>query len=1135
MESYPTEYLVHLSPLVVILGLGHSIEDFHSKSELEGPISSDSTLQTTEGEQLFRNQPNLGGISSVKSLTKIWSKYHTEQVIWDSSALKSELSNFPYKYHFRFVDNHSLPKLKDPNDSSSMPSNFDELFSTNWLTKYRSIIPSLVVSFYELDGNATEPQEIEKVDLELISEINIIKTQLAKRNIKLLVVLTSSTLSTKDMGVDERLSFIRKQTGTNNRNCLLLLDSSTPKEMNLLAQGTLQVIKAAELEFYSNLEKKIRKKRARTIGNANDELTKSLIEARYALKLGFVNEFKQQYDYAVKSFEIAYENLIQIFESLPLQDPNWNAYRLLLDITIFHIVKLNFYQEVTNLSYRKFDVHIQTVVYFLKQKGVSPKSFSVCNWLSQQFKWLAQLSDLAPHTLVPTDIPYRADPKNTLSPLVLPHSGYLYLQAIHLLRRRESALEDDSAEEDTYFADKDTDGFEASLKNLLNFAKLAFQKIDNLFPRSVSFVNFQLAEEFYKLKDFESAVKFYEQSLEPIKEGEWEYLSSTIYYKLFKCSMALKKHYATVVNLLEICLIPEYQLNQYRFKRLKSLIHEKDVFQKFLAEHTEKLLINVSTDETYNIIQAEVLFKNPEVSLSKSATFQVKLNSNLNSLLSDVAFDNLLITFQGSFLPVLLKCDTSLSKDKVFDIGQLEYDKDRNYLVGSANLTFDPFEEKILTFDIPTKKIGSNTCVSISSTLVYKDLFDIKLVVPIKNKPFQMLHHWYDVKLGKKVVSNQSPESCEIVPRIPDTFVAIDKINDYAVVGEVFPINLKIHNEDHETVDVHLESDAKLGDNKIEGVWGDEKQSKLELKSLDVDNDSKTVFYLKIPNRVDENSEIFVNVKVTFFVGGDYEVPIVNWLQKKIAVVDPFKISISFLPRIVENDLPSLFVIRDNDPKLPKPSRHWVARVAIVNNLDSEVELLSDDITYASSNKHLICHELSDNCKVSNQGNRMVSDHFIETVIENGHTYRNITFDSMLRLNYKRKNAEAINEFQNKPWKFTLPLLDPRVLLDIETYDESKDCKLIFMVENPTTRIFSFALNLVENQNFQITGTKVQNLSVLPYTRQKIEFHAVPLASGWVNIPQLSVYDLNYRVNLPTLLVTDKAQTHNREIFIHIS
>ena len=202
--------------------------------------------------------------------------------------------------------------------------------------------------------------------------------------------------------------------------------------------------------------------------------------------------------------------------------------------------------------------------------------------------------------------------------------------------------------------------------------------------------------------------------------------------------------------------------------------------------------------------------------------------------------------------------------------------------------------------------------------------------------------------------------------------------------------------------------------------------------------------------------------------------------------------------------------------------------------MSSDIELIGEELTFVSSNKHLICREIVDKVETSKQGDKMVSDHFIETVIENGHTYRNITFDSMLTLKYKRKNSNAINEYQNKPWKFTLPLLDPRVLLDIETNQDSKDVKLVFMIENPTTRIFSFAVNLVENQNFQITGTKTQNLSVLPYTRQKVEFHAVPLASGWVNLPQLTVYDLNYRVNLPTLLVTDKAQTHNREIFIHI-
>lgn len=1133
MESYPTDFLVHLSPLVVVQGLGQSIEEFQSQKE-DASLNASSVLQGDNAEQLFRNHPQLDETPSIKSLVKLWHKYHTDQIIWDSSALKSESNNFPYRYHFRFVDTHALPQLKNSADSTTIHSNFDEIFSRKWIEKYRNIIPSLFISFYELDGKSTEPQEIEKVDLELISEINALKNQLSKRNIKHLVILSSSASFLTEMSLDERLNLIRKQTGMNNRNCLILLQSSTPKEVGALVQSTLQVVKAAELEFYSGMEKKIRRKRAKTIGNANDDFSKSLIESRYALKLGFINEFKQQYDYAVKSFEIAYENLIQIFETLSLQDPNWSSYRLLVDITIFHIVKLNFYQEATNLSYKKFDVHIQSVVYFLKQKNISPKSYAVCNWLSQQFKWLAQLSDLAPYSLVPTEIPYKPDAKDPFSPLVLPHSGYLYLQAIHLLRRRESSLEDPNSLKDVYFAEVNTDEFDASLKNLLNFAKLAFQKKDNLFPRSVSFINFQLAEELYKAFDFEGAVRFYEQSLEPIKEDEWSYLSSTIYYKLFKCSIELKKHYASIMNLLELCLIPDKQLNQLKLMKIKSLTENQENFKKILEPSTDKVLINVSTDETYDILQSEVLFKSSEFSLSKSAHFQVKLKSNLNQILNKVKFNDLLISFQGSFLPILLKCDTNLPSQNVFAVGDLKHDEDSNYLVGSANLTFSSYEEKILKFEIPAKKIGSNTCVSISSTLEYKDLFEIKLNVPINNKTFQTRHHWFDDEHANRIITNHTPESCEIVPRIPETKVTVAEMNEYAVVGEKFQINLLVDNKDHEVVDLHLEPEAKLGESSLEISCGEGEGNKVEMKSLDTENELKQVLSLIVPNSIDDQSEIVVSIKVTFFVGGDYDVPIVSWLRRKIKVVDPFKISLSFLPRIVDDDIPSLFVVRDNDPKLPKPSRHWLTKVVVVNDLSSDIELIGEELTFVSSNKHLICREIVDKVETSKQGDKMVSDHFIETVIENGHTYRNITFDSMLTLKYKRKDSNAINEYQNKPWKFTLPLLDPRVLLDIETNQDSKDVKLVFMIENPTTRIFSFAVNLVENQNFQITGTKTQNLSVLPYTRQKVEFHAVPLASGWVNLPQLTVYDLSYRVNLPTLLVTDKAQTHNREIFIHI-
>lgn len=1136
MESYPREYLFHLVPLVVVQGLGSSIDGYGSGS----PQRALESLQSNnvEMEELFRNQKQVSdSIGSTKNLSRIWYNYHVDDIIWDSSALKSESNNFPHRYHFEFVDTHALPKVKDHSESIPSSSSSNQIFSIGWVQKYKSIIPSLFISFYELDGKSTEPQEIEKMDHELISEINTLKAQLNSRNVKHLVIFTSPVSSSTEFGVAERLNLIRRQTGMNNRNCLLLLHSATPKEVSTLAQGTLQVIKAAGTEFYVNAEKRIRKKRARALGNSNDDFSKCVIEARYALKLGFINEFKQQYEYAVKSFEISYENLIEIFETLDIKDPNWSPYRLLLDVSIFHIVKLNLYQELTNLSYRKFDVHIQSVIYFLKHKSIAPKSYSVCNWLSQQFKWLAQLSDLAPHSLVPIDVPYKADLKDRLSPLVLPHSGYLYLQSIHLLKRRELIKENEpNTQVDPYFAHVETEDFDASLKNLLNFAKLAFQKKDNVFGRSISFINFQLAEEFLKIKDFEDAIKFYEQSLEILKEDDWGYLSSTIFHKLLKCSMALNKHCASVVNLLEFCLIPQSQLNPSSFTKVQQLVKPNGHLEKFLKDQSEKLLINVSTDKTYDILKAEVLFKKTEFSLSSTAQFQLKLKSNLNDTLSDVSFNDVLVTFQGSLLPILLKSDSTLQRKTVSHVGNLKIDEVNNYLVGSTNLVFRSYEEKILTFEIPTKKIGTNSCVSVSSTLNYKDLFDIKLDVPLITTKFKTRHYFYDAtNETKTVVLNHNPAFCEIVPRIPETKISFGEIGDFAVLGENFELPLLINNSDHEAVDLQLEACVVLGDRKIETSWDEDHTKLLELKSLKIDEELEHLLKFEVPTTVENGaSGISVNIKVTYFVGNDYEVPIVENLNTKIVVVDPFEISISFSPRLLDKEFPSVFVVKDGDQPQPKPSRFWLTKVIIVNSLKTEIELLSEKISFVSCNKEILCKELLGKVSSQTKGNKMMSDHIIETAIENGRTYRNITFDSMLIIKYKRKRSGKIQEYHNKPWKFNLPLLDPRVLLDLETSEASKDLKLIFMIENPTSKLFSFAVNLIENQNFQVSGSKVQNVSILPCTRHKIEYHAVPLGSGWLNIPQLTVYDLNFRVNLPTLVVTDKAQVHNREIFVHI-
>lgn len=1144
MESYPTQLLAHLAPLVVVQGVDHTQCKFlpvETTSRDVEEVKDNPLLRSTE--QLKRSHPPIASIPFVEDVLKIWRKYHVDGVAWDSNSTKQHIPTHPHRYRLKPVDQYSLPKKSKPSPISPLtegsPTHSNGMLSLEWVQKYRAMIPCIYISFYGIDTEITDPLSVEKADEELSKEINTLREQLTQRNIKLLAIIVSERSTALNPELEERVNSIRRLTGMNSRNGILLLSSGTQKEVSLFALNILQIIKIVSSEFYSNLDKVICQRRAKSlaaIDSTSSATSKSITEVRYSLKLGFLNEMRQQYDLSVKNFETGYENLVELLNAMPIESKDWNHTRLLLDITLFHIVRIYFYLEQTNTAFKKFDIHLQSVIYFLKQKNVAVGSFSVCCWLSQQFKWLAQLSDLSPTSLVPSEVPYKVDSLNKVSPLVLPHSGYLYLQSVDLWRRKGTIDQDEHV--DPYAKTLENENFEESLINLLKFSKLAFQKKDNTFNRSIAYVNYQLAEEYFKLKDFDKAFNCFEQTLDCLKEDDWSYLLAVVHLRLLECSIELKKYYSSVLNLLELSILPQNLMPKGYINKANKLTNKESNFKTLLQSGEQELVINTAMDSSLDVFETSILFKTATVPLSRDVQMQLKVKSKTNDVLDSTVLDDLLLTFDGTLSSVVLNHDPTAELKCMVTLKDMEYDSEKNCYLGTANLQFKSLEQKIFNIIISALKIGKNTCSSVSGTMSYHDGFKVKLSTPISNNAFKYYHSWTNTNGTQDVIGTNDPSSCEVIPRVPETKVTLVDVPTSVIAGEKLKIILSIKNEDHENVDVDISADIVLGEQRIEHIWDGSEKNNLELTSIEKSTDARHVLSFQVPSvsKDDEQRTINLVVNVIYYVNHDKDVPIKDSIEFTLPIMDPFDITVSIYPRIRDDDMPSAFEIEDKDTGVTKPARFWLMRTNIVMKPGFEISVLEDELGIKSLNEHVICREITADRNWKKTEGKIISDHFVETVIADGHTYRNIGFEATLRMKWQRKGCDDVDEYIHEKWKLSLPLLDPRVLLDVETNEENNDLVLNYLIENPTSRVFSFSTNMIENQSFQVSGTKSLNqLSVLPCTRQPLVFHATPLTAGWLQLPQLKVYDLNYRVNLPTLPISDTAQSHKQEVYVRVS
>ena len=289
--------------------------------------------------------------------------------------------------------------------------------SVSWVQKYLYLLPATLISFHEIAEN-------DKDDSKLIEELNSMKQQLGRRDIRLIIVIVS------DIATDDRINLIRKQTGLASRTGLLFLPASTSTdvEKETLVETLCQMAYAQSIDYYTTISKRIRKKltggrsnvmtaNSGTHSSSNNSGRESRTESdlsitkdlkftspltnvgwnvRYSFKLSVMAEFRQDIETSLNLYESTYELILELFETLnPKADTparRWNQARVILDSVAFRIFRIYLYLEQPNIAVcQKFEYHILLVKNIIEAKDFSSSSYAYTGWVCQQYLLLADL------------------------------------------------------------------------------------------------------------------------------------------------------------------------------------------------------------------------------------------------------------------------------------------------------------------------------------------------------------------------------------------------------------------------------------------------------------------------------------------------------------------------------------------------------------------------------------------------------------------------------------------------------------------------------------------------------------------------------------------------------------------------
>lgn len=1151
MERYPVEITGFPSPFVLFQGLDEP-------DQPDGPISDDACLrlaspandrspfyETLHDPQrliIERKVNNAQGPIASKLVESLQLHNIANRPMPDVNGKEfSKRSMFKIGYsgsHF------CLPK--DSDDAPSVLSPFDQkspyygtLLPLEWIQKQRSVVPSVLVAVYQLADSAQD-------DRTMMDELGSLKARLETKHIKLMTLLIAEET---DDDTEQRIDRIRIEANL-AKTGIVFLHSKVPKEIAAFVESLLYTIRLWCTEYYSAYEKDI-KKRVPPIADYNE----TFWLARQAIKTAVLEEIVGVSESSARLLEYAYEKLIVAIQAVDMVDtPNlWCQCRSLLDLVGMHITKAYFFLLDPNMAYKKFDIHVQNVRAIV----ADTQSYALSSWLALQSTWFVQLLELVPESIIPIERPLlpsvsakwfkSTSNTSTISPS-LPQGGYIAMQAALLMRQRREQSLSKYTPRDPYLslapdAEAKFDHGKQAIQ-LLNWSLKFFGKASRTkFSRTESFDYYLIGEEYFARKNYSMAANNYMVALSTYQDEKWLSIISRIEYRLFLCATKLKNNRDAQAFFLKLSRLPERYITHFKHSienhSFGSLDHDvEDDTDAEDVTNEGRLVYKGSVFDT------SVALKKQSLLLSEHIVFQVVLTSNFNSLVENGVVNAIHIQLGESTVTVKHNSGAEVHRFGIFksDEKVQEYQFEANLVFTKDSPTH------VLQFELLTKLIGQSRIKSVNlevNTLSFE--FQNRINLSLNQHPSK----WYSKQvngLGKDIEFEvlpyrKDPFFFEVIPKQPEIDVRL-KYSEFAYNGQIFPVCVHFHNKDVDSYGLAFEARASVEGEQMDVEWqgseiaefkSQEVEERTMLVHLPTLKDIPTILNAQSENNAGARRVVKVTFTFTYDILKETNVSVKANRVLEVPIMEIFKFEFNIHPGI-ESEIPSVFDVNDNVTTIPTHNRMWEATCTLLNvsYMPLQVSDCKLELKTLSSNAHADLTKQPSGALIELDDLYEIPFSFV-SYCESNYLKRAIQVEIFLTFNFQDKSGSIVNSRRALLWKGSLPHMDPRILV---TLKDLGDHELIisYVLENPTGRVFQFSCTLSASEYFEIYSHKNQkSFVVLPFSKERIQFRYRVLEEfieqRLIRLPEFKVYDLNFKVYLNQLVVTDRIETQKGSMF----
>lgn len=890
----------------------------------------------------------------------------------------------------------------------------DGIFTPSWLAKHQHQIPAAFIAFFDIragDGAAADDQ--------IKADINSVRSALSRSGFKtrFAAVLLSDKSILHAAELEERLASIRRSTNLDSKTGLYFMPPvSSQAEMGAFVHGVLTTLQPSVLEYYRDLTKHARRKKARgsiptTVSvPSSQSLSNVGWNARYEAKQGIFAEFRQEMDVAERHYSQAIEDLFNpegVFETTPSWHPRWSEARLLSDVLAMRVIRCQLWNSSTTGASQSWSNYRLRMKDLVDRRGKGSQTYGWEAWESRWARIMAELTRRAdlpalrtqvkqplegsnkvePTSLLPYALPEKAlSAIERLPPFdLLHHAGYWLRLALNGTRARwqrslaipeedrsspdgspASALAKRARAYDTYLVPPPHKEYPSSGGE--GFDHLAvIQQLSDLSCREFSGKGQMRLGEKIRLNTgndlieggrFEDAV----EQLKPLWEectwrnDGWYSLYEELLSQLHKCAIKVQKDPQLILATTWELLGAEHSTEE---SKALDIAHCIDGLE------SDAVSVLCKDRQRLSPISLSFAFANRQAFAGEPLNCQLKLASNVRVGTEPLTLSTVKLNIDGS-RPVMITHDGGSSVRRATS---LTFDTTDETLSGNASLTIHPQETRVFNFALTFREAQA---VKLQEAIVSLVTEKFSIHHSFKDEMLLQTSVWLselDDQLVPSSLYRDETTVVDVLPKPPKIQVLLHGLHQQYYIGEQVKLQLEIINGEADAVRGTIGQAVVAQDDIIlpsqfgasEGSSGNDQCTTSEAATRQDFSGLQPSDVKKIGLSIDAPMEPLLHtltIDVDYTLASEPETLLKKSVVVELLYVAPFEAKFNFGPLVYTGLWPSYF-----DPALLSPSGGAPSGIPQRWRLGSQVTSIASDSVIVQS-AEMVTDQVNDDAEV---------------------------------------------------------------------------------------------------------------------------------------------------------------------------